>query len=181
MPNTTNLPDMPPGLAARPRDERRGLPIPAVNEQPDGTADFVSINGQVALNLAVKGCCSLCTLRLEGPAAFLGGPRAADAGWYSDPPMHEACAQAALLLCPHMAHQHARRASAGRTPAGTAVPVGFSEAKPDEWVMVLAADYYSALAPAEGGGVAPVFIVGERLAERRFSYQDGVLTEQGAD
>ncbi|WP_327074463.1 hypothetical protein OG196_31985 [Kitasatospora purpeofusca] len=176
--STTPLHDLPPALAARPIDPKRGVPIPAVNEQSDGTADYVSINGRTAVILAGQGCCSLCTEPMTGLVAFLGGPRSADAHSYSDPPMHESCAEAALRLCPHMARQHARRATRQRVPEGTVVPEGFSEEKPDEWVMVLTADFATGLVPAEGGGFVPVFVSSRHERTRQFVYNDGALVEK---
>ncbi|WP_371517645.1 hypothetical protein [Kitasatospora sp. NBC_01300] len=174
-----DLTDLPPALAARPRDEKRGLPIPAINVHDDGV-DFVVINGEAALRLALADWCSLCGTPLEGPAAFLGGPMSAQTGCYSDPPMREACAQAALTLCPHIARSNARRAGERRVAEDSAVAVGFTLEKPEEWVMVLASGYLVGSTPAAGGGLVPVFVVRERLRERRFGYQDGVLTETAA-
>ncbi|MFJ6776798.1 hypothetical protein ACIQOV_38560 [Kitasatospora sp. NPDC091257] len=174
-----DLPDLPPALAARPRDEKRGLPIPVVNMH-DGAVDFVTINGTVALRLALGRRCSLCDEPLAGPAAFLGGPKSAESGYYSDPPMHEACAQAALMLCPHIARPHARRASERRLIEDASIPVGFTEEKPEEWVMVIASGYIVGSTPAESGGLVPLFLVPDRIRERRFGYQDGVLTETAA-
>ncbi|WP_371500349.1 hypothetical protein OG871_27705 [Kitasatospora sp. NBC_00374] len=115
---------------------------------------------------------------MSGHVAFLGGPGSAEAGGYTDPPMHEACAEAALTLCPHIARQHARRASERRVPEGTTVPAGFAEAKPEEWVMVLTAGYRTGLVPAEGGGVVPIFLPAEYVRKRRFGYEGGVLVER---
>jgi hypothetical protein len=59
-------PDVPPSLAARPRDARRGLPIPPVNLYPDpdgrpgGYVDFTTINTATSTRLATERRCSLC-------------------------------------------------------------------------------------------------------------------------
>jgi hypothetical protein len=58
-------PDLPPMLAARPRDARRGLPIPPVNEHPDPSGgrwhvDFTTINTTISTRLATERRCSLC-------------------------------------------------------------------------------------------------------------------------
>ncbi|MFJ6380161.1 hypothetical protein ACIQI7_09190 [Kitasatospora sp. NPDC092039] len=180
MPNPT-LPDLPPGLAQRPRDLRRGLPIPVVNERPDGCPDFAVLNGAMALKMAGLHRCSLCGRPLEGPAAFLGGPVSAKSGHYSDPPMHEDCAEAALTLCPHIARPHARRASERRISDDATVPVGFTLERPEEWVMVIASSYLMGVTLAEGGGVVPLFVVVGRQRQRRFVYADGVLAEQSSN
>ncbi|MGW4696893.1 hypothetical protein ACWEO1_31440 [Kitasatospora cineracea] len=172
-----DLSQLPHGLGTRPVDLRRGLPIPAVNVHPDGEVDFISINSEKAMELAVRGRCGLCARQMTGPVAFLGGPTAAEAGLYSDPPMHEECAEAALTLCPHIARPHARRASERRLEHDATHAVGFSEEKPSEWVLLVCNGYGSALTPAVDGGLVPVFIAGEVLRARRFGYQEGVLTE----
>ncbi len=172
-----DLSQLPYGLSTRPVDPRRGLPIPAVNAYPDGEVDFISINGAKAMELAVRGRCGLCGLPMSGRAAFLGGPKAAEAGLYSDPPMHEACAEAALTLCPHIARPHARRASERRREHDATHAVGFSDEKPSEWVLLVCDGYGSAFAPAVDGGVVPIFVAGEVLHARRFGYQEGVLAE----
>ncbi|MFB8235508.1 hypothetical protein ACFC58_03060 [Kitasatospora purpeofusca] len=178
MPNPT-LPDLPAGLAARPRDERRGLPIPIVNEH-DGQVDFVTLNGETALRLACLGRCSACGRPFTGPAVFLGGPLSARTGHFSDPPMHEACAEAAIWLCPHIARPNARRAGGWRVTPDASVPVGFTLERPEEWVMVVASSYEVGVVTAEGGGRVPLFLVGRRLRERRFGYQEGALAEKSA-
>ncbi|QKW22316.1 hypothetical protein HUT16_27445 [Kitasatospora sp. NA04385] len=172
-----DLSQLPPGLGTRPVDLRRGLPIPAVNVHPGGEVDFVTINGPAALQLAGTGRCSLCGQRMTGTATFLGGPKCAEFGFYSDPPMHEECAEWALKLCPHIARPHARRASERRVAHDAVRAVGFSEEKPSEWVLVVSDSYGSMLVPAEGGGVVPIFTVGEVIRTRRFGYQEGVLAE----
>src|SRR3954454_5930756 len=48
----------------------------------------------------------MCGTSLEYDIAFLGGPKGAESRSYTDPPMHVACAEAALTLCPHL-HRHA--------------------------------------------------------------------------
>ncbi len=58
--------DMPQALAARPRDVRRGLPIPPVNVHPDprgghqAHVDFTTINTTISTQLAADRRCSLC-------------------------------------------------------------------------------------------------------------------------
>ena len=90
---------LPPSLAARPRD-RRGLPIPPVNEHPDldgGVAvDFTTINTAISTDLAARRCCSLCGQRMGYWVAFLGGPRPAELMQYTDPP---GCVQFISTVC----------------------------------------------------------------------------------
>jgi hypothetical protein len=77
---TPDGPDLPATLAARPRDARRGLPIPPVNEHPDPSGggwhvDFTTINTTVSTQLALDRRCSVC-----GEPMVLGVSRRAACG-----------------------------------------------------------------------------------------------------
>ena len=96
--------DLPPRLAARPRD-RRGLPIPPVNLHPDPATgelkvDFTTINTTISAALAAARRCSLCAGEIGYWVAFLGGPRAAELMQYTDPPGCVDCLTWAVRLCP---------------------------------------------------------------------------------
>jgi hypothetical protein len=89
-PTAPPSPDLPPRLAARPRD-RRGLPIPPVNLHPDPVTgeprvDFTTINTTASTALAADRRCSLCSEEMQYWVAFLGGPRAVELMQYTDPP-----------------------------------------------------------------------------------------------
>ena len=90
---------------------------------------------------------------------------------YLDPPAHPACAVAALSLCPHIAIRHAHRATENRLHADTATPVGFTEDKPDQWVIGLTRDYRMR---AERGGL--LFVPATFTSVHRWIYgPDGAL------
>jgi hypothetical protein len=147
--------DMPASLAARPRDARRGLPIPPVNVHPDphgGTGthvDFTTINTSTSSHLAAGRRCSLCGESMEYWVAFLGTPRAAELLRYTDPPGHPECLRAALTLCPHIALARHRRARADRPSAGI-MPPGAHGDKPDGWTLAITRSYRSMFVPAHG-------------------------------
>jgi hypothetical protein len=108
---------IPAALAARPTDPRRRLPIPYVSDHPapDGAGptvvDFTAINAERAAAAGQSRRCSLCADPLGYWIGFLGGPDAAQARVYSDPPGHPECLRAAVELCPYIAIGAARRAS----------------------------------------------------------------------
>jgi len=84
-------PDMPHRLAARPRDARRGLPVPPVNLHPDPHSatplvDFTTINITASTELATGRRCSLCGNNIGYWVAFFNGARAAELMLYADPP-----------------------------------------------------------------------------------------------
>ena len=147
--------DMPEALAARPRDARRGVPIPPVNVHPDphgGTGthvDFTTINTSTSSHLAAGRRCSLCGEAMEYWVAFLGTPRAAELLRYTDPPGHPECMRAALTLCPHIALARHRRARADRPSAGI-MPPGSHADKPDGWTLGITRSYRSMILPAHG-------------------------------
>lgn len=149
--------DVPPTLAARPRDARRGLPIPPVNVHPapDGGpgayVDFTTLDPATSARLAVERRCSLCEQPM-GYWAFLGTPRAAELLRYTDPPGHPECMTAALTLCPHIALARHRRARADRPSAGV-MPPGAHGDKPDGWTLGVTRSHRSMFLPAHGFAV----------------------------
>ncbi|NUP48490.1 MAG: hypothetical protein HOW97_14455 [Catenulispora sp.] len=129
---------IPPALLARPRDERRGLPIPpvSVHSVADGEAvDFTTINGPVAVDLARARRCSLCGEAIGYWIAFLGGPAAHAARRYLDPPGHPECMSAAVRLCPFIAVRRYRRTPTHRQAVVTADLQDYEFDQPEEWVL----------------------------------------------
>lgn len=133
--------DLPAALAARPWDERRKLPVPYVNEFPDGTVDFTGVHGQRQLECARGRLCGLCHEPIGYWVAFLGGPASARLRTYSDPPMHEACAEAATRLCPHLARRDMKRAPDHRLRDDVVTPPGFVDERVDQVVMGITRQY----------------------------------------
>jgi hypothetical protein len=93
-------PPLPPTLAARPRDEARGIPIPFVHEYDDGRYDLASLNAKRVVQCALSRVCAMCAQSLDYPLAFLGDRTAAEDRAYASPPMHLPCAEAAVRLYP---------------------------------------------------------------------------------
>lgn len=144
--------ETPAALAGRPRDARRGLPIPPVNLHPTGAGwrvDFTTLNVSISEDLAAGRRCSLCGEAMEYWVAFLGTPRAAELLRYADPPGHPECMRAALTLCPHIAVARHRRARADRPDAGR-VPPGSHGDKPDGWTLGISRTYRSVYVPEHG-------------------------------
>lgn len=153
-PDPAAVPGVPAALAARPRDPRRGLPIPPVNVHPgpDGApsaVDYTTINTVTSAELAAARRCSLCGDPMGYWVAFLGTPRAAELLRYTDPPGHSECMTAALMLCPHIASARHRRARTDR-PGGGVTPPGTHGTKPDGWTLGLTRSYRSVFVPAYG-------------------------------
>nr|WP_329007590.1 hypothetical protein [Micromonospora rifamycinica] len=149
---TSDPPDIPTVLAARPHDARRGLPIPPVNIHPDpgggSHVDFTT-NTTVSTRLAVQRSCSLCGEPMGYWVAFLGGPRAAELMRYADPPGHPECMSAALSLCPHLALGRHRRARADRPGAGI-IPPGSHGDKPGRYLFGITRAYRTRFIPEHG-------------------------------
>jgi hypothetical protein len=130
---------LPPALAARPRDSRRGLPIPPVNVHPDPATgeprvDFTTINTTVSTQLAADRRCSLCSGEMKYWVAFLGGPRAVELMQFTDPPGCVACMTSAVTLCPYIVVERHRRLRGELAGAGS-LPPGSHGEKPPCWVL----------------------------------------------
>ena len=152
--DTPDWPDLPATLAARPRDTRRGLPIPPVNEHPDASGggwhvDFTTINTTTATRLAIDRRCSLCSEPMDYWVAFLGGPHAAELMQYADPPGHPECMAAAVTLCPYIAIGRHRRARGDRPGAGM-MPPGSHGDKPDRFLLGTTRTYRTRFIPEHG-------------------------------
>lgn len=173
---------LPEGLAKRPVDPKRKLPIPVMNMRPsdlddwdsEKVADFTAIWAPTVIECGKKRLCGICGEPLGYWIAFLGGPKSAANRAYVDPPFHPSpCAVAALTLCPHIAIPHHKRAPDHRLAAETSVPAGFDASRTDEWVMGITRDYKMDVRPD-----SIVFRPAPFKRVRRFTYNDqGVLTE----
>jgi hypothetical protein len=152
--------DLPPSLAARPKLARSQVPAPYVNETVggDGTSmvSFRFINPDRARECGQRSLCGLCAAPHGPLRALLGGAFAAAVGLYADPPMHPSCAEAALLLCPHLrVRSHSR------------------DGKPHMWVLGVTDDVTM---HEVGDGV--LFSPAAFHTCRYFRYRDnGLLTE----
>lgn len=159
-------------LARRPIDPAKGLPIPFAAETAEGTADFSAIQGAKTLACATRRLCGVCGEKLDYWIVFLGGPQAAVALTYTDPPMHEACAEASTVLCPHIAHKKPQRSRKLPKRDDVVTPAGFVEEKPPGYVMVFTRDFTYRI--FEQGAL--IYRAGTVKRRRYYSYNDeGIL------
>ena len=171
-----DLSGLPETMQVLPVHIRMGLPIPIVNAYGFDDFDFTTVNGPIALKLAQRKLCGICGKRFEN-AAFIGGPRSAAARTYTDPPMHEECAAAAVTLCPHIARRPMRRASDKHVRQDAVTPDGMTLAKPDEWVMFVC-DKYKIYIAGEGDQQHAIYEPQDNLYIRTWQYTDqGTLEE----
>lgn len=110
---------LPADLAERPRAQERGVPVPFACEDEEGGFDLRSANKRRTIRCALSRICGLCGLSLGWPVAFLGSAREVDDNALHFPPLHEACAEAALAVYLPL----------GAGALGIDVP-------PQEWVLV---------------------------------------------
>ena len=171
-------PDTAARLAARPQDPRRRLPVPAMNARPGPagteTGDFLTVDPDRVMQLAMGRLCAVCGQPVRGEYAVLVGPASLASGASGNPSSHEGCLLASLRLCPWISIGRARRA-AGRRAAGLdAVDPHLDLAKPQVWVLGVAADY----TVETHGDRRVVLRPGPYLRQRRFRYDDaGALVE----
>lgn len=92
------------------KKDRRGFPIPwNVLIDDEGRPHFTVTDARKALNLFAQRKCQICGTMLQHASDrflwFVGGPKAAfhEHGAYFDGPMHKACAEYALQVCPWLA------------------------------------------------------------------------------
>lgn len=136
------LSELPACLEGRPVDERRGLPIPFVHQADDGRHDFTVLLAERVYECVNKQVCSQCGKPLGYWMAFLSGPVSAGTRAFTDPPMHPDCAEAAIMLCPHM-NRVAMKRAVNRTISGEVAksnPGAIIE-HPGVWVICVTRGY----------------------------------------
>jgi hypothetical protein len=101
---------VPPGLAHLPVCPVRGLPIPySSGRDPAGTGRFGVNDPAAKLACGLLRLCGVCGRPLGGgEIVFLAqAAQVPHRPVFTDPPMHEACAGAAMSLCPRIARPRA--------------------------------------------------------------------------
>lgn len=169
-------------LAKRPIDQRRGIPIPFVNETRDGGVDFAAVQADKVVACARQRLCGSCGTPLDYWIAFLGGPRCAEQRTYLDPAMHVDCALSSLTLCPHIRRQNHRRAPQHRIAGDVVTPDTMAEDKPAYWVMGICRDYETRIMAPGTDQTHVLFLPKPFKRLRTFGYDaHGHLTEMTAE
>jgi hypothetical protein len=172
--------DLPASVAARPVCPVRKLPIPFTAViKPDGTGDFSVIDpAKVQLCLDAR-LCGVCGSFIPYWIAFLGGPySASDKGAYTDPGMHEECAEWAIRLCPYILRPRVPRRGGEQEPVNAVTMYGDKEQ--DGWVMQIARGYKVRPGYLKDGSHARLIIATGVARRRVFAYQGKALIEVGA-
>lgn len=101
--------DMPPEIAALPRDHR-GYPVPKFASFKDGKWDFVLADLEFMGKAVKQKLCWLCGGRLGKRMWFVTGPMCTLTRASAEPPCHRGCAIFAVKNCPFMTKPLAKRA-----------------------------------------------------------------------
>jgi hypothetical protein len=132
---------LPPGLDQRPKDAR-GYPVTFVTliDPETGRPDFTTIDGAAILQCVQHDLCGLCGLEHDGPYAFIGGPLSCENHNFLDPPMHVACAEYAMQVCPHLAISTSRYAKPNLTGGRELFPL-VSDERPEKFGLYVTKAY----------------------------------------
>lgn len=123
--------DMPPRVAALPRDAR-GYPIPyTVQRDETGKPDFRVVDPDKWMRAVRMRCCGICGETLGARIAFVGGPLAMANRLFTDLPMHRDCAIYALRVCPFIAAP--KFAYSRALPEGTVASDNVSTERPEQF------------------------------------------------
>lgn len=97
-----NAVETPAGIQAMPKDAR-GYPVPHTVKWINGEPDFRVIDIDKWRHAVVHRECGVCGQQLGEQIAFVGGPLSMRNRLFTDLPMHQACAEYALKVCPFIA------------------------------------------------------------------------------
>lgn len=169
-----SLGDLPESMKKLPVHIKMGLPIPIINTFGFNQADFTTIDGELATGLAQRHMCGMCAERMTDEVAFLGGSKSCDARAYTDPPMHPACAEAAVALCPHINRRTMKRAPDHRLKPGVMAPKEMTLNKPETWVMLVVAvdDYQITIYGHEDEQKYILYVPGKEVRRREWVYNE---------
>ena len=134
--------ELPLGIAALPRDNR-GYPVTFVTLiDAQGKPDFTTIDAAKIMRCINEQVCGLCGVILHGPVAFIGGPNSCEHRNFFDPPMHPACADYAMQVCPHIATPTARyKKQVLGGPEQRAQIIGADDKRPEKFGLLLCHSY----------------------------------------
>jgi len=77
-----------------------GYPVPYIQKWFDDKPDFRIINPERVIECVVEKLCGVCGRPLGEYCCFIGGPTSEQNHLFSDPPLHEECAEFASSVCP---------------------------------------------------------------------------------
>lgn len=139
---------LPPDLAERPHDPAYGVPVPFVCGD-DGLGEPLK---KRVVQCALSRICGLCGRSLSWGVTFLGSSDEADANIFHFPPLHSACAEAALHLYP-----------------GLALPVLGQREGLEAWAIVTTGGFELIRPASRGGDMRMVFRANAVSKDRRVS------------
>lgn len=82
-----------------------GLPVPFSQAWVDGKPDFRATDPEKVIQCVTRKLCAICGKRLGEYAYFIGGPLSEANRLFSDPAMHQQCAEFASKACPFVSGQ----------------------------------------------------------------------------
>ena len=135
---------LPGPLAERPRDTTYDVPVPFACGEALGAPVK-----KLVLQCALSRICGLCGRSLSWGVTFVGSPEEAEANAFHFPPLHEACADAALATYPRL----------GVPVLGQAVPL-------DTWALVVTGGF-ELVRPTSRGGDMRVHFTANAVSDRR--------------
>ena len=101
------------------------IPFTVVWEKGQEHPDFKHIDAEKVKLCLDKSLCGICGKKMHGSRAWIASmatdyldPR----GWFSDPPMHIACAEYSLTACPYLSRPRIRADTPDNTVPDTGAP-----------------------------------------------------------
>lgn len=79
-----------------------GMPVPKFATWKDGVPDLAVMNPEYFRRALTGRLCWICGNKLGRFAAFVGGPKSAASGHYTEAPCHKECAEFAAQVCPYI-------------------------------------------------------------------------------
>ena len=161
--------EIPPFLRHLKVDER-GYVTPFFVPRKDGKNLFQFYDAVKREHALKQNLCGVCGKKNTRRYAFITGPEGAASRCSSEAPMHLACAEYSLQVCPHLKFEKTQRRELREEEKNTLETPGFIAEKPSELHLIFADKWWTFK-------YKNFTLIGFRpVSSKIFTYKNGILT-----
>lgn len=160
------------------RLDDRGYPIPYFATIINGKPDFRLLDARKQKDCVDRKLCSVCGKKLpKDYCYFLSGIMGVTNQVSTDPPMHRACAEYSLAVCPHLHLEKAQRREVD-LPLSVLQEILVEQSKPKDIYLIKAktSNFKTKNTPDGKGGSYPI-IHYTLISTIKYSYEGGILVK----
>ena len=116
----------------------KGLPVPFTQAIFNGVPDFRTVDPNKSIQCVEEQLCAICGRKLGERSYFIGGPRSKASRLFTDPPMHQKCAEFASQVCPFVSGHKENYSDRAINPEMVKVQEMVSTHRPEQMYILVA-------------------------------------------